>query len=254
VLLPSSKRIEVMLDRDSVQLALSEGRKAHLRTERRVTAGDVARFDSLIACVGALGTELDALAASGTTIRGARLDVAVADQWLIYDIVEIDLRDLSDRDAESAVAALLADTAGVEPACLAARWQTIAEPALQLACAMPADAVAALGQLVRRHGLRWGRVQGEFIEAFNSHRDELDGVTAALAVIRPHGAQIGVVASGALAALHYEEGSPVLDRLAAICENLVRRAGHEIDNSMRYLADSTQVELCAPWSGLLPAK
>jgi hypothetical protein len=63
-----------------------------------------------------------------------------------------------------------------------------------------------------------------------------------------------VVASGALAALHYEEGSPVLDRLAAICENLVRRAGHEIDNSMRYFADSTQVELCAPWSGLAPAE
>jgi len=243
-----------MLGGDSVQLALSEGAEAHSRTERRVAAGEGARFDSLIACVAALAAELDALVASGTAIRGARVDVAVADRWLIYDIVEIDLRDLSGRAAEPAVAALLADLAGVAPASLAARWQTIAEPALQLACAMPADAVAALAQLVRRHGLRWGRVQGEFIRAFNSHRDELDGGTAALAVIRPNGAQIGVVASGALAALHYEEGSPVLDRLAAICENLVRRAGHEIDNSMRYLADSTQVELSAPWSGLAPAK
>jgi hypothetical protein len=254
VLLPSSKRINALLGSATVELEISHGLKMRRQLERRVCKSDGPRFQSLLACVGALGAELDALTASGTTLRGARLDVVVADPWLIYDMVEVDLRDLPDRAAGATVSALLADLAGVEPGSLVSRWQLIARPALQLACAIPADAVASLHQLVRRHRLRWGHVQGEFVSAFNSHRSELDGVTTALAVMRPHGTQIGVVANGVLAALHHEGGSPVIDRLTALCDSLVRRAGHEIDPSMRYLADAPQVDLCAPWRSLQPAQ
>lgn len=247
MLLPSSKRIHALLGSATVEFEISEGWRTRGQTERRESTSDGPRFDSLLACVGALGTELDALIASGTTLRGARINLVVADPWLIYDIVEIDLRDLPDRAAESTVSALLADLAGVEPGSLVSRWQTIARPATQLACAMPADAAAALNGLVQRHRLRWGDVQGEFISAFNSYRCEVDGVPTALAVMRPHGTQIGVVSNGVLAALHHEGGSPVVDRLAALCDSLVRRAGYEFDQSMRYLADAREVELCAPW-------
>jgi len=115
---------------------------------------------------------------------------------------------------------------------------------------MPADAVAALNHLVRRHRLRWGQMQGEFVRAFNFHRNEIGGDTTALAVMRPHGTQIGVVANGALAALHHEAGVPVLDRLATLSESLLRRAGREVDPSMHYLADAPEVELRAPWRSL----
>ena len=252
MLLPSSKRIHALLGSAMMELEISHGRKVRDESERRVSASDGSRFDSLLACVGALGTELDALGASGTTLRGARIDLVVADPWLIYDIVEIDLRDLPNRAAESTVSALLADLAGVEPGSLVSRWQTIARPATQLACAMPSDAAAALNGLVQRHRLRWGEVQGEFVLAFNSHRSEFDGVPTALAVMRPHGTQIGVVSNGVLAALHHEGGVPVLDRLTALCDSLVRRAGHELDQAMRYLADAREVELCAPWRSIQP--
>ena len=252
MLLPSSKRIHALLGSAMMELEISQGRGMRGLSERRASASDGPRFDSLLACVGALGTELDALTASGTTLRGAQIDVVVADSWLIYDIVEIDLRDLTDRTAESTVTALLADLAGVEPGSLVARWQTIASPATQLACAMPADAAASLKDLVRRHRLRWGIVQGEFISALNLHRSQFDGVPTALAVMRPQGTQIGVVSNGVLAALHHEGGFPVLDRLTALCDSLVRRAGYESDQSMRYLADARQVEIGAPWHTVQP--
>ena len=252
MLLPSSKRVHALLGSAMMELEISQGQRMGGPTERRTSASGGPRFDSLLACVGALGTELDALTGSGTTVRGARIDIVVADAWLIYDIVEIDLRDLPDRTAESTVSALLADLAGVEPGSLVARWQTIGRPATQLTCAMPADAAASLNDLVRRHRLRWGTVQGEFVSALNSHRSEFDGVPTALAVMRPQGTQIGVVSNGVLAALHHEGGVPVLDRLTALCDSLVRRAGYESDQSMRYLADARQVEIGAPWRSVQP--
>jgi len=250
VLLPSSKGIQALLGGDSIELELSLGAEVPPPAPHRVPAPDGTRFQSLLACVEAFGVELNALAASGHSMRGARLDLVVADSWLLYDIAEIDLRDLSDLAAESAVSALLADLAGVEAGSLVARWHTIARPALQVACAIPADAVAALNELVRRHRLRWAHAQGEFVRAFNLHRSEFDGVSTALAVVRPEGTQLGVVAKGVLAALHYEPGIPVFDRLSGLCESLLRRAGREVDESLRYLADAPQVELRAPWRSL----
>ena len=252
MVLPSSKRIAALLGGASIEFELWQGVMAPRQVQRCVSTSDGPRFESLLTCVEALSAALDALAASGTTLRGARIDLVVADAWLIYDIVEIDLRDLPDRAAKSAVSALLADLAGVEPGSLVSRWQTIARPATQLACAMPADAAASLNDLVRRHRLRCGHMQGEFVSAFNSHRNEFDGVPTALAVMRSHGTQIGVVWNGVLAALHHEGGLPVLDRLTALCDSLVRRAGYEFDQSMRYLADAREVELCAPWRSVQP--
>ena len=252
MLLLSSKRIHALLGSATMELEISQGRKGRGPSEHRTAASEESRFDSLLACVGALGTELDMLVASGTTLRGARIDVMVADAWLIYDILDIDLRDLPDRAAAATVSALLADLGGVEPGSLVARWHTIARPLTQLVCAMPADAVASLNDLVRRHRLRWGNMQGEFVSAFNSHRGEFDSAPTALAVMRPYGTQIGVVANGVLAALHHEGGSPILDRLTTLCESLLRRAGYEFDPSMRYLADARDLELCAPWCSVQP--
>ena len=250
MLLPSSRRIEALLGGASVEFELWQGLRAPRQLQRSVSASDGPRFESLLTCVEALNAALDALTASGTSVRGARLILVIADLWLIYDIVEVELRDLPARAAEPAVAALIADLASVTPSSLIARWQTIDRATLQLACAMPADALAALSRLVRRHRLRWGRVQGEFVSTFNSHRSELEGPAAALAVMRPQGTQIGVVAQGTLAALHHEAGFPAFERLKALSDNLLRRAGHEPGPSMRYLADAREVALGAPWSSL----
>lgn len=253
MLLPSSRRIEALLGGASVEVELWQGMKAPSRTHHCESASDGPCFESFLACVESLGSALDALATDGAPIKGARLNLVIADHWLLYDIVDVDLRDLPERAAGPAVTAVLADLADAAPGSLVARWQTIDGTTRQVACAISADAIASLHQLVNRNQLRWGSVQGEFVVTFNEHRSELEAPTAALAVMRPQGTQIGVVAQGVLAALHHEAGLPAPDRLAALSERLLRRAGHEPDPAMRYLADAPQVELGAPWCHLKAA-
>lgn len=250
MLLPSSRRIEALLGGASVEVELWQGLKVPSRTQHCESASDGRCFESLLACIESLDRALDTLAAGGASLKGARLNLVIADHWLLYDIVDVDLRDLPERAAGPAVTAVLADLADAAPGSLVARWQTIDRATRQLACAMPADAIASLSQLVRRHRLRWGRVEGEFVITFNEHRSELEAPAAALAVMRPQGTQIGVVAQGVLTALHHEAGFPAPDRLTALSESLLRRAGHEPDPAMRYLADAPQVELGAPWCHL----
>ena len=144
MLLPSSRHIEALLGGASVEFELWQGLITPRGLQRSVSASDGPRFESLLTCVEALNAALDALTASGVSVRGARLNLVIADFWLIYDIVDVELRDLPARAAEPAVAALIAGTASVTPSSLIARWQTIDRATLQLACAMPADALAAL--------------------------------------------------------------------------------------------------------------
>lgn len=254
MLLPRAKRIEVRLGADAVELAVWHGWRKPRLAQQAVYQDPAGRYMSLLAASDQLARALDHMAEEVDHLRGAWLNAVVGDEWLVYEIVDVDLRELSARAASAVVAALVADAAGVEPALLVVRWQTIEPDTRQLVCAVPAAALVSLEQTVQRHNLRWESLQGEFVTSFNRHRNRLGGSAAALAVMRPQGTQIGVFAGGALKALHHEAGRPAPARLKSLSESLLRRRGCEPDSSMLYIGDATDGVLETPWLASTPAQ
>jgi hypothetical protein len=186
----------------------------------------------------------------GQRIAGLRCDVVVADAWMVYDVIEADLDGEPARAAEELIAVALADTAGAQAGELVARWQPQGA-ARQFACALRAADLRALHDVMRRHRLRLGSVQGELVRAFNANRHALSARRAVLAVTRPTGTQLGVIADGGIAAVRFEPGVRDANELLDCSHALMRCVGFDPDPATRYVAEPTPPD-AAPWRGRAP--
>lgn len=206
------------------------------------------------AALDALDRALRETAASGHAIAGLRCDVVVADAWMLYEVIDADLDDTGRRAADEIVCAALADTAGVKPDELVARWQRQGA-ARNFACALPASVLQALHTVLARHRLRLGSVNGELVRAFNANRHGLSAPRSVLAVARPTGTQLGLIVDGAFAAVRYEPGINLPQPLVERSHALMRCAGFEPDGVTRYYADETlPANAGSPWLGRLPPR
>jgi hypothetical protein len=206
------------------------------------------------AVLEALDRALRETAESGHAIAGLRCDVVVADAWMLYEVIDGDLGDSGRLAADEIVRAALADTAGVKPDELVARWQRQGA-SRNFACALPASVLQSLQAVLARHRLRLGSVNGELVRVFNANRHALSAPRSVLAVARPTGTQLGLVVDGAFAAVRYEPGinlpQPLLERSHA----LMRCAGFEPDGVTRYYADEAlPAGAGSPWLGRLPPR
>jgi hypothetical protein len=226
------------------------GRQAIVYTREVALAPPPAELAAVIA---ALDVALRETAEQGYALAGLRCDVVVADAWMLYDVIEADLDDAPRRVADELVAAALADTAGLRPGELVARWQRQGERR-HFACALPAAALQALQEVLQRHRLRLGSVNGELVRAFNAHRHGLSSPRAVLAIARAAGTQLGLIVDGGFAAVRFEPGirepAPLLDRSHA----LMRCAGFEPDGVTRYYGDETLPVGTSPWAGRPPQR
>jgi hypothetical protein len=155
---------------------------------------------------------------------------------MIYDVIESDLGDLPRRAADDLAGAALADTAGVRQDEIVVRWQRQGK-LRNLACALPVAAVQALQGVLHRYRVRLGSITGEMVLAYNDRRHAIDPARSVLAVPRPAGTQLGLIADAGFAALRYE---PLVSDPAALQEcsrSLMRSAGVEPDGKTRLYAD-----------------
>lgn len=201
----------------------------------------------LEAAIERLDAAFAQLAERGARLTGARCEVVLADAWLLYDVIEADLRDAPARVADETIRAALADVAGVAPAALDVRWQP--QGARYGACALPAAATRSLVQVCAKHRLRLRSVTGELVEVFNAQRARIAADAAAwlLAVVRPAGAQFGLWRSGALAATSFEPAANDAAALERHGRALLRRAGIDADSIRCYADAAAGCALPAGW-------
>jgi len=171
-------------------------------------------------------------------LRGLDCDVVLADAWVIYDVVPLDLARSAPELADRAICAALADVAGTDPGALAVRWQPQRDGR---AFAMAADRrlLAQVQAVLDRFGLATSSLTGEFISVFNAQRRTLTGRKAVLAVGREDGAQIAVVVDGAIAATRYEIGRAGARALAQAAASVMRARGDDTTAPIAYLLDDT---------------
>jgi hypothetical protein len=233
----------------SVRAAWWRGWRARVRAQSvEVASADAADLD---AAVERLDAALAQLAARGARIAGAACEIVLADAWLLYDVVEADLRDAPARIADETIRAALADVAGVDPAALEVRWQAQAAN-LYGACALPASALRALAQVCARRRLRLRSVTGELAHVFNARRAQIAAGSPhwLLAVVQPSGVQFGLWRAGRLEATYFDNAPPDDTTLQRDARALLRRVGLEGDSIRCYAAGAGGMALPAGWTAL----
>ena len=197
--------------------------------------------------IDALGSCLERLRQEHP-LAGVRCDVTVADMWLAYDVISGDLGELQPRVADDVVGASFADTLGLKREDLTVRWQAQGIQR-QLACAMSRGALDRLRAAIERVGARLGTVEGELVQTFNAQRDVLSAHRAVLAVARDGGTQFGLILDGKFAAVRFEPGRRDAQRLQYESTALLRCAGLDADDDVRFVADAApDVALPDVWS------
>jgi hypothetical protein len=199
--------------------------------------------------VALLGPALDALAARGVRLKGLDCDVVLDDLWMHYDVVRADLRSMPPRAADEIVRAALADIAGVDPSGIETCWQP--QGGTAVACALPSGLLDRLREILRARGASLGSVEGELVHEFNRHLPLLQVPVCVLAIVRRSGAQLAVIANGAVGALSYEFGAGGPADLEMRARGLLHLATAGQGAEVRYLALAREGwPASAPWKSL----
>ncbi len=230
-----SSRVRARVGTDAVRAEWWRGWRRPVRVHSVELETDGAA--ALDAAIEKLDVAFARLAERGARLGGARCEVVLADAWLLYDVIDADLRDAPVRVADETIRAALADIAGVAPAALDVRWQP--QSARYAACALPAAAMTALARVCAKHRLSLRSVIGELVDVFNEQRARVatDASDWMLAVVRPAGAQFALWRDGALTATSFEPAARDAAALERHGRALARRAGIE-EASVRCYADA----------------
>ena len=241
-----NSRLRARLDGHGASLALCRGWR-ELQVVQEVAIDCDGPDVELAVVIDALGSGVAQLQEQHS-IAGLRCDISVADMWLAYDVIGGDLGELQPRVADDVVGVSFADTLGLKPDDLVVRWQAQGEQR-QLACALPRDAVDRLRATLERAGVRLGTVEGELVQTFNAQRDNLSAQRAVLAVARDGGTQFGLIVDGGFAAVRFEPGRRNAERLQYEGTALLRCAGLDTDDGVRFVADAApDVTLPEVWT------
>lgn len=190
---------------------------------------------------------LKQLEAAGYELAGLHCEVAVADAWMIYEVIEGELHDRPQRVADDLAAAVLADTAGVSASELKTRWER-QQGGRNLACALPLRAIQTLKGTLAQHKVTLGALRGEMVLAYNACRHALDGHACVLAVVRATGTQLALLVGTAFTALRFEPVPSSPPALLERARELIRSAGFDAEEGTAYLGDfGTTEEWPAPW-------
>lgn len=188
----------------------------------------------------ALSKVLGALREQAGDLRGIPCEVVIADGWIVYDVVPIDVMQVPAETAASVVAATLADVAGQRADSLEVRWQWEHDGRGAFAMAMPRALLSQVHSLLAQAELDVRSVTGEFVAVYNVQRTRMTGHRVVFAVQRESGAQIALLADGGIRATRYElgrNGSAGLSRAAA---GVMRARGDDTTADIDYVLDPGQ--------------
>jgi hypothetical protein len=192
----------------------------------------------LDAAITALGEALRALRAEAGDLRGLACDLVLADGWMMYDVVSIDLLRVSPRSADAAIAATLEDVAGAHPGSLYVRWQWQRDGCGVFAMAMPRAMLGKIKTAFAVVGLELESMTGEFVAVYNAQRKALTGRRVVFAVGREAGAQIAVLADGVIRATRFEIGAAGSRGLSSAAAGVMRARGDDTTAPTDYVLDA----------------
>jgi len=239
------------------------GRSLRLQTVRSVRRPVAAAAPQLEAALQTLGDALEELrrtsqADVGRNFGGVACEVILADAWLVYDVVPVDLARLSPALAHQAIAAALADIVGAPASTLWVRWQRQRDGRAAFGMALNRNDLDALRSVVTAHRLRLAAVTGEFIAVLNAQRAVLPSDRTVVAIVREAGTQIATLAGGDVALAQFELGLADAAALPAVAQRALSARGLEsaatinfcVDMAGRSAADSGAPEGAAAWRWL----
>jgi hypothetical protein len=206
----------------------------------------------------ALARALRAFAAADSDPRGFSCDVVLADCWVVYDVVPLDVMQVSAGAAQSIIGATLADVSGVRADALEVRWQWQRDGRGAFAMAIPRDVLARLKEVLAQQGLAVKSVTGEFVAVYNAQLDRMTGPRVFFAVDRDSGAQIALLADGAIRATRFELGHNSLSGLSRAAAGVMRARGDDTAAPIDYVLDAGRPgagnppEAAAGWLTLSP--
>jgi hypothetical protein len=206
----------------------------------------------------ALVEALRALRAGGGSLRGLTCDVVLADRWIVYDVVPIDLLRVTPAAAGTAVSAALADVSGARADALEVRWQWQSDGRSVFAMALPRPLLARLRGTLASGGIELGSATGEFVAVYNTQRASFTGRRVVFAVGREAGAQIAVLMDGIIRATRFELGGGDGASLSNAASGVLRERGDDTTTPTRYVLDADSeasvddATLDARWSRVRP--
>jgi hypothetical protein len=146
----------------------------------------------------------------GRSLKGARLDVELADALVHLDVASGDFSAESDAVLAAVARACIAELLGDAIKDHVVRWQLQADARHLLICAVDQSLLQSLDKLAARHGLRLRSVQPDFCVQWNRHVDKLRTATGVFAVAHGNDAVIAHADRGTVRALSV---GPWLDRI-----------------------------------------
>jgi hypothetical protein len=168
---------------------MQAGADTESRTSLQI-AGQVEAIDAVLLELG-----------ETTTLRGARLDVELADSLMHVDVVAGDFAGDSDRQLQSVAIACVAELLDDAAQTHEVSWHLQADGKHLLIGAIGRDQLAVFVDAAARHGMALGSVQPDFCVQWNRHADALEPGSAVFAVASGREAMVACVAHGAVAAI-----------------------------------------------------
>ena len=185
----------------------------------------------------ALAAALQSLRAAIGELRGLTCDVVIADRWLLYDVVALDVAQVPRQAARSAVAATLADVGGSRADALEVSWQWQRDGYSVIAMGIQRAWLSQLRELLAQYGLAIRSVTGEFVAVLNAQRTRLTGPRVVFAVSRNSGAQVALLADGAVRSIAFEVGCNSGPKLVRAAVNAMRARGEDTTADVDYVID-----------------
>jgi hypothetical protein len=232
-----AQRVRVYFGTQRVTVELSTG--ARRPQPLRSTSQPIDAAGGLDAALAALGEAMGALRAGTGDLRGLACEVVLADGWIVYDVVALDLLRISSPAAGVAVTATLEDVAGAHPGSLAVRWQWQHDGRGVFAMAVPRVMLGKLKATTAGAGLVLKSVTGEFLSVYNAQRSAITGRRVVFAVGREGGAQIAVLSDGVIRATRFELGGTGGNRLSRAAAGVMRARGEDTTAPTEYVLDAT---------------
>ncbi len=171
-------------------------------------------------------------------VRGLTCDVVVADAWVVYDVVALDVMQVPPDSASAVIASTLADVAGVPPEALDVRWRWQRDGRGAFAMAIPRDLLAQLRMRLEQHGLSVRSVTGEFVAVYDAQRERMTGARVVFAVVRSAGTQIALLSDGVIRATRFEMGRNGATALLGAVTAVMRARGEDTAAAIQYLIDT----------------
>jgi hypothetical protein len=178
-----------------------------------------------------------AAAEVGADFGGAPCQVILADAWVVYDVIPVDLAMLTPALAHQAVAAALGEVLGAPSAALSVRWQRRRDGRGAFGMALSGDDLARVRQTVTAHRLRLSGVTGEFVAVLNRQRSTVPAERAVVAVVREAGTQLAALVGGEVALAQFETGLADASSLPIAAQRALSARGLDTTSAIDFCVD-----------------